>query len=193
MLSDEWPEHAAPSIAGDAAVIVNGTDDLAAGLQLYRTASAAGTTVIDAYMSPLPSVMWPGPTIRTPEERLGFPTLGTDWRTLPEKDQARRHALRGRACHAPFVARAIMSISPWPARWRPGKRSRMSFAPMVITTGMLMAYEAIALILGRRPAPIVAAGSSTPTTGGRTALAGPGCSIAQALRGAGSCQDGLGP
>jgi hypothetical protein len=27
----------------------------------------------------------------------------------------------------------------------------MSFAPMVITTGNLMAYEAIKLILGRRP------------------------------------------
>jgi len=31
-----------------------------------------------------------------------------------------------------------------------GRRARMSFAPMVITTGMLMAYEAIALILGRK-------------------------------------------
>ena len=26
----------------------------------------------------------------------------------------------------------------------------MSFAPMVITTGMMMAYEAIALVLGKR-------------------------------------------
>ena len=31
-----------------------------------------------------------------------------------------------------------------------GRRSRMSFAPMVITTGMMMAYEAIALALDRR-------------------------------------------
>jgi hypothetical protein len=31
-----------------------------------------------------------------------------------------------------------------------GRRSRMSFAPMVISTGMLMAYEAISLALGRR-------------------------------------------
>jgi molybdopterin-synthase adenylyltransferase len=31
-----------------------------------------------------------------------------------------------------------------------GRRSRMSFAPMVISTGMLMAYEAIALILDRK-------------------------------------------
>ncbi|HTM77790.1 MAG TPA: ThiF family adenylyltransferase, partial [Devosia sp.] len=30
-----------------------------------------------------------------------------------------------------------------------GKRKRMSFAPMVITTGMLMAYETIAIILGQ--------------------------------------------
>ena len=30
-----------------------------------------------------------------------------------------------------------------------GKRSRMSFAPMVVTTGMLMAFETIALILGK--------------------------------------------
>ena len=31
-----------------------------------------------------------------------------------------------------------------------GRRSRMSFAPMVITTGMLMAYEAIALLLDKK-------------------------------------------
>ena len=30
-----------------------------------------------------------------------------------------------------------------------GKRSRMSFAPMVITTGNLMAYEALQLVMGR--------------------------------------------
>ena len=31
-------------------------DDIAAGVHLYRTAKAASATVIDAYMSPLPSV-----------------------------------------------------------------------------------------------------------------------------------------
>ena len=30
-----------------------------------------------------------------------------------------------------------------------GKRSRMSFAPMVITTGNLMAYEALGQVMGR--------------------------------------------
>jgi hypothetical protein len=33
------------------------------------------------------------------------------------------------------------------AEFAAGKRSRFSFAPMVITTGNLMAYEAIALLL----------------------------------------------
>ena len=33
-----------------------------------------------------------------------------------------------------------------------GKRKRMSFAPMVITTGMLMAYEALAIVLGQKTA-----------------------------------------
>ena len=32
-----------------------------------------------------------------------------------------------------------------------GRRKRMSFAPMVITTGNLMAFEAVKLILGRHP------------------------------------------
>ena len=31
-----------------------------------------------------------------------------------------------------------------------GRRSRMSFAPMVITTGNLMAYEALQALMGRR-------------------------------------------
>ena len=32
-----------------------------------------------------------------------------------------------------------------------GKRKRMSFAPMVITTGNLMAFEVLKLLLGRTP------------------------------------------
>src|SRR6185369_12667495 len=38
-------------------VVINGMDDVGAGIELYRRARAAGATVIDAYTSPLPSVI----------------------------------------------------------------------------------------------------------------------------------------
>ena len=37
-------------------VVVNGMDDIAAGIALYRKAREHGATVIDAYTAPLPSV-----------------------------------------------------------------------------------------------------------------------------------------
>ncbi|PBC06284.1 thiamine biosynthesis protein ThiF [Mesorhizobium sp. WSM3860] len=144
----DWPLHAAAAIR-DSAVVVNGTDDLGASLLLYRTARELGRTVIDAYASPLPSVYVTKPGDPMPEERLGYPTLGTAWNMLTADQRATaflREAeyvvLNSSSRHHVDLAMAGEVAS--------GKRSRMSFAPMVVTTGMLMAYEVVAGILGNQ-------------------------------------------
>ena len=59
----------------EASVFVCGVGGMggAAFMALERAGKA---TVIDAYMSPLPSVIVVRPADPRPEERLGFPTLG---------------------------------------------------------------------------------------------------------------------
>lgn len=148
VLGAEWSERL-PQIAALCPVIVNGMDDIAAGLHLYRTAKAAGATVIDAYMSPLPSVIVVRPEDPRPEERLGFPTLGKDWTAIG--DEERRAAMLCEVEHVMLHSRSRHHVDlALAAEVAAGRRSRMSFAPMVITTGTLMAYEAIALALGKR-------------------------------------------
>lgn len=148
VLKADWPDSL-ERVAGEVRVIVNGTDDLAAGLNLYRTARRAGLAVIDAYASPLPSVFVTRPNEPMPEERLGYPTLGKDWRTLSQDDRAA--AFQAEAIHVLIHSTSRRYIDLDAAgEVAAGQRSRMSFAPMVISTGMLMAYEAIAILLDKR-------------------------------------------
>jgi molybdopterin/thiamine biosynthesis adenylyltransferase len=147
VLGESWTSEL-PAIASRCPVIVNGMDDIAAGVHLYRTAKDAAATVIDAYMSPLPSVIVVRPDDPRPEERLGFPTRGKDWRDINEDD--RRAAMLAEVEHVMLHSSSRNYVDLTIAgEVAAGRRSRMSFAPMVISTGMLMAYEAIALILGR--------------------------------------------
>jgi len=148
VLGENWTDELA-GIAARCPVIVNGMDDIAAGVHLYRSAKAAGATVIDAYMSPLPSVIVVRRDDPRPEERLGFPTRNKDWRDITEDD--RRAAMLAEVEHVMMHSSSRHHVDLGIAgEVAAGRRSRMSFAPMVISTGMLMAYEAIALILGRR-------------------------------------------
>ena len=145
---DDWTAHVQSAVASSA-IVVNGTDDLGASLLLYRTARAENRAVIDAYASPLPSVYVTQAGDPTPEERLGYPTIGTAWNALStqQRDDA-------------FIQEAVYVILHSSSRHHidldlagevaAGKRSRMSFAPMVISTGMLMAYEVANGILGRK-------------------------------------------
>jgi molybdopterin/thiamine biosynthesis adenylyltransferase len=129
-------------------VVVNGMDDLAAGIHLYRKAREHGATVIDAYTSPLPSVTLVRPGDPRPEERLGFPTVGKPWDALSAKD-----ADACKMAEATYVMVHSSSAEHidlgFAAEMLAGKRSRPSFAPMVILTGNLMAYEAVKLALGK--------------------------------------------
>ncbi|WBL79856.1 ThiF family adenylyltransferase [Bradyrhizobium xenonodulans] len=148
VLGESWTSELS-GIVERCPVVVNGMDDIAAGVHLYRTARNAAATVIDAYMSPLPSVIVVRPDDPRPEERLNFPTRNKDWRDINEDD--RRAAMLAEIEHVMLHSSSRNYVDLAIAgEVAAGRRSRMSFAPMVISTGMLMAYEAIALILGRK-------------------------------------------
>ncbi|PVY67604.1 ThiF family protein [Cupriavidus alkaliphilus] len=143
----EWTDHL-DDLLGRYKIVVNGMDDIAAGLALYRKAREHGATVIDAYTSPLPSVTVVRPHDPRPEERLGYATPGMDWQALtPELRQAcLGKELEYVMVHSSSVRHVQLDLA---RDLLSGKRKRMSFAPMVIATGNLMAFEAIKLVLGR--------------------------------------------
>lgn len=131
-------------------VVINGMDDIAAGIDLYRRARTHGATVIDAYTSPLPSVIVVRPEDPRPEARLGFPSIGRDPASLDSDQRAAcfvreiEHVL----VHSSTLHHIDMDVA---LELVAGKRKRMSFAPMVIATGNLMAFEVIKILLGRTP------------------------------------------
>jgi molybdopterin/thiamine biosynthesis adenylyltransferase len=129
-------------------VVVNGMDDLRAGVRLYRKAREHGATVIDAYAAPLPSVTRVAPTDPRPEERLSFPTRGRAVEAVSDADVAACLAreLEYVVTHSSALERFDARIA---AEYLAGDRPRPSFAPVVMMAGELMGAEAIATLLGR--------------------------------------------
>lgn len=143
----EWVERL-DDILPTHRVVINGMDDLAAGIALYRKAREHGATVIDAYTAPLPSVTVVRPADPRPEERLRYPTVSYDWRALTpaQLDACRTAEAIYVMVHSSSANHIDVAIA---AELMAGRRSRPSFAPMVIETGTLMAFEAVKLLLGR--------------------------------------------
>jgi hypothetical protein len=146
-LGAEWVDQV-DALAQTHDVIINGTDDSRATVALYRAARAHSATVIDAYASTLPSVYVNRPADPRPEQRMNYPTIAKDWRAItPDDAQAcLMKELEWVLTHSSTYKYVDLDIA---AELAAGKRQRFSFAPMVITTGQLMAYEAIRLILGK--------------------------------------------
>ncbi len=148
VFKDNWPNHVRDCIAA-AAVVVNGTDDLGASLLLYRTARGLGKSVIDAYAAPLPSVYVTASTDPAHEVRMGYPTLGTDWDKISPAQRSGAFLREAEHVVLQSSSRRYVDLA-LVADVVAGRRSRMSFAPMVITTGQLMAYEVVNAVLGRK-------------------------------------------
>jgi molybdopterin/thiamine biosynthesis adenylyltransferase len=131
-------------------VVVNAMDDIAAGIRLYRAAREHGATVIDAYTSTLPSVIVVGPGDPRPEDRLGFPTVGVPPERFSREqlDACRLAEVEYVLVHSSTARHLDLAIA---GEILAGRRPRISFAPMVITTGNLMAYEVVAALCGRPP------------------------------------------
>jgi molybdopterin/thiamine biosynthesis adenylyltransferase len=145
----EWP-RALDGLLQRYPVVINGMDDIGAGINLYRRARKYGATVIDAYTSSLPSVTVVRPNDPRPEERLNYPSLGRDVDTLDDdtKKACFVREMEHVLVHSSTVAHIDMEVA---LELVAGRRKRMSFAPMVITTGNLMAFEVVKVLLGRQP------------------------------------------
>lgn len=147
VLGAEWIERLAERLRGHD-VIVNGMDDAAAGVHLYRTAEGLRLPVVDAYASPLPSVIVVRPDDPRPEVRLGYPTVGVDWRAIDKdmRDACLIAEIEYVLTHSSSHKHVDLAVA---AEVAAGKRSRFSFSTMVTTAGTMMAYEAVRLILGQ--------------------------------------------
>jgi hypothetical protein len=146
----EWPSQL-NTILAECKVVINGMDDIPAGIALYRKARELGATVVDAYTAPLPSVTVVRPTDPRPEERLDYPTRGVALGSITSamRDECLRREIEYVMIHSSSANHIDLAIA---AEVIAGKRSRMSFAPMVVATGCLMSFEATALLIGRRTA-----------------------------------------
>lgn len=145
----EWPNRL-DELLKRYPIVINGMDDIRAGINLYRRARSLGASIVDAYTSSLPSVAVVRPGDPLPEERLQYPSRG---RTVDSFDEALIRACFVREMeyvlvHSSTAHHIDLGVA---ADLIAGKRKRMSFAPMVITTGNLMAFEAIKHVLGRGP------------------------------------------
>jgi molybdopterin-synthase adenylyltransferase len=145
----EWPLRL-DDLLRRYSIVINGMDDIAAGIDLYRRARRFGATIIDAYTSSLPSVAVVQPDDPRPEERLRYPSRGRDASSLDAgiKKECFIREMEYVLVHSSSIKHIGLEAA---IELAAGKRKRMSFAPMVITTGNLMAFEAVKLIIGRRP------------------------------------------
>lgn len=143
----DWVEHL-DELLPSHSVVVCAMDDVAAGIELHRKARDHGATVVSAYDVPLPSVMVTRPADPRPEERLGYPTTGANWRIITDDELA--------ACRMADALYAMVHSSaerhlnePLRAEMLAGARPRPSLAPFSMLTGALMALETIKLLTHR--------------------------------------------
>jgi hypothetical protein len=129
-------------------VAVNGMDELPACLRLWRAARERGIPVVDAWSAPLPNVFVLGADDPRPEEFLDYPTRGVPPEALTPAvvDECKlREAL-----HVSLHTRSLRYLDfQIIEEIMTGKRARISFAPMVWGAGLMMAWEALKLRLGR--------------------------------------------
>jgi len=127
-------------------LVINGCDDPKASILLMRSAQKWGKTVIDAYASTLPSVYVVKPADPRPESFFGFPSQGVDDHALTDALLADCGFLESLyvLTHSNTIHHVHMQYAQ---EMLSGKRKRISMAPMVWMTGVLMAYESIKVLL----------------------------------------------
>ncbi len=151
VLGREWVDQLDTLLPG-VDVAVNGCDDARATIALMRRAAVHGRTVVDAFASPLPNVYVVGPDDARPERRFGYPTVGVPIEGIDGGLAAECLAkeIEWVMVHSSSAEHVQLELA---AEMISGKRKRMSFAPMVWSTGCLMSYEAVRVILGKPGGP----------------------------------------
>lgn len=144
----EWTDHL-DEILSQVDFAINGCDDLKATIQLMRAGKKMHKTIIDAFTTIFPSVYVVASDRARPEEMMGFPTVGLaiDQITPQQETECKVKELTYVMTHSSSAKHVIWEYAN---EMFSGKRKRFSMAPMVITTGNLMAYEAFKLILGKK-------------------------------------------
>jgi molybdopterin/thiamine biosynthesis adenylyltransferase len=133
-------------------IVLNGCDDIRSTIQLMRKCAEYKISAIDAFASPLPNVYVIRPSDKRPEEVFQFPTLHKPIESITKEieTQCLRKEIEHIAVHSSSLEYVDLTIA---REIITGVRKRISFAPMVWTTGCLMAYEVIRLLLGRKGGP----------------------------------------
>ena len=129
-------------------VAIDGMDDVAASIALYRKAREHGVTVVGSYAVPMPSVTVTRPADPRPEERLGYPTTGANWRIITDDEMAgvRQAEVRYALVHSSWSRRAAPELI---ARLLGDEGTTPSLAPFTMLTGTLIALETIKLLARR--------------------------------------------
>jgi len=129
-----------------ASVVINGCDDSLSTVRLLRKAKEHNKTVIDAFAASIPSVYVVRPQDPRPEEFMKFPTKKLSSSELtPELARICAHQETIYVLtHSSTVRHIKMEFAQ---EMISGKRKRISMAPMVWATGILMSYEAIKVLL----------------------------------------------
>jgi hypothetical protein len=133
-------------IAKEYKIIINGCDDIIASNILYNAAKASGSTVIDAYTASVPSVYVTRPSDPSPLTRWTGKKeiMATDATLIQEyKTKETEYVMT----NSNSLAHIHLNIA---IEMVAGKRSRMSLAPMVISTGCLMAYQVLFLTINKK-------------------------------------------
>jgi len=146
--ADHFGADNADEMIRGAHVVVNGMDELGASLLLWRTARKHGVPVVDAWSAPLPNVYVVRPGDPLPEEFLAYPTVGVEPPGVTQAmvDECKLREALHVALHSSSLRYLDMEII---REILSGERARISFAPMVWGAGLMMAWEALKLRLGR--------------------------------------------
>ncbi|QDK39018.1 ThiF family adenylyltransferase [Bdellovibrio sp. NC01] len=144
----EWPDRL-NEIMPRVDLVINGCDDVKATLLLMRAGRDHNKTVIDAFASTLPNVYVVKPQDPRPEEFMQFPSVRlrpeglTDEMVKECSGKEMEYVLTNSSSSDHVVLK-------YAAEMITGKRKRISLAPMVWGTGIMMSYEAMKVLLNKK-------------------------------------------
>lgn len=144
----DWTEKL-DEILPQVTLAINGCDDAFATAILMRSARKHNKTVVDAFASTLPNVYVVRPEDPRPEELFQSPLCNQPENTWREEW---RGECTARELQYVLAASSSMKyvVMKYAQEMIAGQRSRISMAPMVWGTGILMSYEAIKIILSEK-------------------------------------------
>ena len=133
-------------------VVVNGCDDIKCTVQLMRKCKEHKVPAIDAFASPLPNVYVIKPNDNRPEKVFGFPTMDLSIEKITKEIESAcmQKEIEHVLVHSNTIRYVDLDIAKEIIL---GIRKRISIAPMVWTTGCMMAYEVMRIVLKKPGGP----------------------------------------